>query len=267
MHEEHQRDRDGGQQHHEDRKAEQQQRDRHHGEREGHGPASPAGAGGVAAMPHRGATRRRSGSVANPSATVAVRDPHRNAGHVAGASDPQHLAGVEIGLRSPRSRRCTSQQTAARRREARCARGAGRNRTRTSMRRCRLRRVTTAAPRNVIPTMMKICTSSAPKQRDAEQIASDHVGEVEQNRENEGEGQRQFDDACDAVEGIIDHRPSPIRTPRTQLPTRIGQPARISFWGQSLCAAPPRGNAPVIAGRGAPSGWPRPRRSSRAGRG
>ena len=40
----------------------------------------------------------------------AVRDPHRHAGHVAGAADPQHLLGVEIGLRQHEAREHDQQQ-------------------------------------------------------------------------------------------------------------------------------------------------------------
>jgi hypothetical protein len=45
-----------------------------------------------------------------------------------------------------------------------------------------------------------------PEQREAEQIAADHVGEVEQHREDEGECEQHFDDARDAVERLVDHR-------------------------------------------------------------
>src|SRR5262249_26616434 len=45
-----------------------------------------------------------------------------------------------------------------------------------------------------------------PEQREAEEITADYVGEVEQNREDEGERQRHFDDARDAVERLVDHR-------------------------------------------------------------
>jgi len=45
-----------------------------------------------------------------------------------------------------------------------------------------------------------------PEQREPEQITADHVGEVEQHREDEGERKRDFDDARDAVERLVDHR-------------------------------------------------------------
>ena len=74
------------------------------------------------------------------------------------------------------------------------------------------------------------------EQRDAEQVAADHVGEIEQDREDKGERQRHFDDARDAVERLVDHRPP-------SLPAAIDTIIRVGRWGQ-VCAAETR-----VAGR------------------
>jgi hypothetical protein len=45
-----------------------------------------------------------------------------------------------------------------------------------------------------------------PQQRDAEEVAPEHIAEVEQHREDEGERQRHLDDAGDTVEDPVDHQ-------------------------------------------------------------
>ena len=57
-----------------------------------------------------------------------------------------------------------------------------------------------------MPTMMKICTSSEPRKRDAEEIAAEHIGEVEQDRENEGDSERAFDPRRQTLEKSRNHR-------------------------------------------------------------
>ena len=74
VHEEHERDRDGGKQHHEDRKAEQQQRDRHDEERECHSHTLTSAGGAVLVSRPVTTTIRRQHAInrisANPSATM-----------------------------------------------------------------------------------------------------------------------------------------------------------------------------------------------------
>src|SRR5437764_8687842 len=76
----------------------------------------------------------------------AMRNPHGDAGHVAGASDPEHLGGIKIRLRKHEAGKQNEESCSAIRSTTRS--DAGMNRTRTSIRRCSLRRVTTTAPRN-----------------------------------------------------------------------------------------------------------------------
>ena len=46
------------------------------------------------------------------------------------------------------------------------------------------------------------------EQRDAEQVAADHVGEVEQDRHDEKQCQHELDGTCDPIEDLNNH-PSP----------------------------------------------------------
>ena len=169
--------------------------------------ASPfaTGSGARRAAP-RTARRRDDEDQSEAERHHAMRDPHRHARHVADAADPQHLPGVEIGLRQHEAGENDEQQLLGDPQQH--GTGAGMNRTRTSIRRCWLRRVTTAAPRNVIADHDEDLHFVGAQQRDAEQVAADHVGEVEQDRHDEKQCQHELDDACDPIEDLNNH-PSP----------------------------------------------------------
>ena len=135
-----------------------------------------------------------------------MRDPHRHAGHVARASDPQHLPGIEIGLHQHEAGQYRKQQLL------------GDPKQRTD-------RGGHEPDQDIHPQMLvALCHHNGAEechpdhdedlhfvgaeQRDAEQVAADHVGEVEHDRHDEKQCQHELDGPCDPIEDLNNH-PSP----------------------------------------------------------
>jgi len=108
-------------------------------------------------------------------------------------SDPQHLPGRRNRTASARSRPADQQHLLEDGQQNWI--GVGKNPTSTSIRRCRLRRVTTAAPEERHADHDENLHLVGADERDTEQIAADHIGEIEQDRKDERQRQRQLDDA------------------------------------------------------------------------
>src|ERR1700757_2847490 len=141
-------------------------------------------------------------------------ESHGNAGHVAGAPDPPHLQGIEIRLRQHEAGKRRKQHLLGDAKRHACARGQEADQD--------VHAHVQGAPGDDGSAEERHRHHNedlhlvGPEQREAEQITADHVGEVEENRKDEGERERHFDDARDAVERLVDHRLPALRdmTPR-----------------------------------------------------
>jgi len=133
-----------------------------------------------------------------------VRNPHRDARHVARAPDPQHLPGVEIGLRQHEAGERDQQQLLQHPQQHLDGPREELHQHVHAQMQVALRHHRGAEERHRHHD--EDLHLVGPDQRDAEQVAADDIGKVEQDRENEGQRQHQLDDARNPVESLVDHR-------------------------------------------------------------